>query len=84
MRPYALYNGLDFKLSILVGWDRSFLSVAWPTAVQLVFLFCSGLVIGRPWISIVGQLTESGSPRSLFIMVVIMIYLFVLDDSLTS
>ena len=27
------------KLFILVGWDRSFLSVAWPTGVQLVF-FC--------------------------------------------
>ena len=27
------------KLFILVGWDRSFLSVAWPTGVQLVFLF---------------------------------------------
>ena len=26
-----------FKLSILVGWCRSFLSVAWPTGVQLVF-----------------------------------------------
>ena len=27
----------DIKLFILVGWDRSFLSVAWPTGVQLVF-----------------------------------------------
>ena len=35
-------------------------------------------------ISIVGQLTESVSPRFLFIMVIIMIYLFVIDDSLTS
>ena len=25
------YDGLDLKLFILVGWDRSFLSVAWPT-----------------------------------------------------
>ena len=24
---------------ILVGWDRSFLSVAWPIGVQLVFFF---------------------------------------------
>ena len=28
--------------AILVGWGRSFLSVAWPTGVQLVFFFCSG------------------------------------------
>ena len=24
-------------------WGRSFLSVAWPTGVQLVFFFCSGV-----------------------------------------
>ena len=33
----------DIKLFILVGWGRSFLSVAWPTGVQLVFFFCSGV-----------------------------------------
>ena len=56
-----LYGGTDIKLFILVGWGRSFLSVAWPTGVQLVFFFCSGFhkVIRRPGISIVGQLTES-------------------------
>ena len=26
-----LYDGPEIKLFILVGWDRSFLSVAWPT-----------------------------------------------------
>ena len=31
------------KLFILVGWGRSFLSVAWPTGVQLMFFFCSGV-----------------------------------------
>ena len=36
------YYGPDIKLLILVGWGRSFLSVAWPTGVQLVFFFCSG------------------------------------------
>ena len=35
-------------------------------------------------ISIAGQLIVSVSPRFSFIMVVIIIYLFVLDDSLTS
>ena len=30
-------DGPDLKLFILVGWGRSFLSVAWPTGVQLVF-----------------------------------------------
>ena len=37
-----------------------------------------------PAISIVGHLTESVCPLFLFIIVVIMIDLFVLDDSLTS
>ena len=32
------------KLFILVGWGRSFLSVAWPTGVQLVFFFAPELV----------------------------------------
>ena len=32
-----LYDGPDIKLLILVGWGRSFLSVAWPTGVQLVY-----------------------------------------------
>ena len=31
----------DLELFILVGWGRSFLSIAWPTGVQLVFFFCS-------------------------------------------
>ena len=34
-----LYDGPDIKLFILVGWGRSFLSVAWPTGVQLVCFF---------------------------------------------
>ena len=38
-----LYDGPDLKLFILVGWGRSFLSVAWPTGVQLLFFFCSGV-----------------------------------------
>ena len=43
------YNQLDaayketLKLFILVGWGRSFLSVAWPTGVQLMFFFSSGV-----------------------------------------
>ena len=32
-----LYDGPDKKLFILVGLGRSFLSVTWPTGVQLVF-----------------------------------------------
>ena len=31
------------RLFILVGWGRSFLSVAWPTGVQLMFFFSSGV-----------------------------------------
>ena len=31
---------LEFQIAfILVGWGQSFLSVAWPTGVQLVFFF---------------------------------------------
>ena len=37
-----LHDGPDIKLFILVGWGRS-LSVAWPTGVQLVVFFCSGV-----------------------------------------
>ena len=58
-----------------------------PPRFNWCFSFAPGFqyVIRRPGISIVGQLTESVSPRFLFIVVVIMIYLkFVHDDSLTS
>ena len=34
------YDGPDLKL-LKVVWGRSFLSVAWPTGVQLVIFFCS-------------------------------------------
>ena len=30
---------LHYPGPILVGWGRSFLSVAWPTGVQLMFFF---------------------------------------------
>ena len=48
-------SGLDIKLFILVGWGRGFLSVAWPTGVQLVFFFCSGVS---------GLFGAQGSPSS--------------------
>ena len=37
------YDGPDLKLFILVGWGRSFLSVAWLTGVQLIIFFSSGV-----------------------------------------
>ena len=38
-----MYDGPDIKIFVLVGWGWSFLSVAWPTAVQLVcFVFAPG------------------------------------------
>ena len=43
MSGVRLYDGPDLKLFILVCWGRSLLSVAWPTGVQLVFFFCSGV-----------------------------------------
>ena len=36
-----MVDNYDFKLFTLVGWGWSFLSVAWPSGVQLVFFFCS-------------------------------------------
>ena len=39
-----LFDGPDLKLFILVGWGRSFLSVALPTGIQLVFFFSTELV----------------------------------------
>ena len=56
-----------------------------PLGFNLCFSFAPDcqIVIGRPRISVFGQLTESES-SFFFIMVVIMIYLFVLDGSSTS
>ena len=74
-----IFNGLDLKLFLLVGWDRSFFSVAWPTGVQLVFFRLLAIfsdVVWRQGLSIVGQLNVSVNPRFLLIV----IYLFVLDD----
>ena len=59
-----LYDGPDMKLFILVGWGRSFLSVAWPTGVFLLLRI--SVVIRRSGNSIVGQLTES--VESLFLI----------------
>ena len=41
--PIMVDNYAAFFIFILVGWGRSFLSVAWPTGAQLVFFFCSGV-----------------------------------------
>ena len=49
-----LDDGPDIKLFILVGLDRSFLFVAWPTGVQLLVFFCSSVPVvlfGTPGIS---------------------------------
>ena len=81
-----LYDGPDIMLFILVGWDRSFLSVAWPTRVQLVFSFAPGFskLFGAKGSPSSGSLLILLSRRFLFIRVIIMIYSFVLDDSLTG
>ena len=68
---------------LIANFSWSFLSVAWPTGVQLMF-FLLLQIFGNVWrpgpISIARQLNVSVNPR---FEVVIMIYLFVLDDSLT-
>ena len=74
---------MALKLFILVGWDRSFLSIAWPTGFQPVFFFCSGVskLFGAQGFPSSGSLLNLLSPRFLKYRDV---YLFVLDDSLTS
>ena len=81
-----LYDGPDLKPFILVGWCRSFLSVAWPNGVQLAFFFSYGVsqLLGTQGSQSSGSLLNLLSLRFLFIGMFIMIYLFVLDDSLTS
>ena len=55
----------DLKLFILVGWDRSFLSVAWSIGVQLAFFFCSGVskLFGAQGSPSSGSLLNLLSPR---------------------
>ena len=48
-------DGPDLKLFILVGWDRSFSSVAWSTGTQMMIFFCfifPVVLFDRPGISI--------------------------------
>ena len=73
-QSYFIRFGLELLVCCLAHWGS--------TGVFL--LLRVALAIQRPGIAIVGQLTESMSPRFVFIMVVIMTYLFVLGDSLTS
>ena len=40
---FLIVQSFNCELFILVGWGRSFLSVAWPTGVQLMFFFSSGV-----------------------------------------
>ena len=53
-------------------------NLSWYFSLLLIF---SDIVWRRPVLSIARQLILTASPRFLFIMVVIMIYLFGLDDS---
>ena len=82
------YDGPDITLFILAGWGRSFLSVTWPIGVQLEIFFCSGFqLFGTQGSPSSGSLLNLLSPRFLFIrmfIVVIVIYLFVFDYSLTT
>ena len=58
-------DGPDLKLFILVSWGRSFLSVDWPTGVQLAFFFCSGVsqLFGAKGSPSSGSLLNLLSPR---------------------
>ena len=45
VKPSSLDDGPDIKLFILVFWAGAFLSVAWPTGVQLLVFFCSSVPV---------------------------------------
>ena len=45
LKSFRLNDGPDIKLFILVGFGRSFFSVAWPTGVQLLVFFCSSVPV---------------------------------------
>ena len=86
----APFPDLCLLVLILVGWSRIFLSVAWLIGVQLAFFLLLRVSVSylapRNLHRLVGQLTESVE-SSFFIhqgRVVIMIYSFILDDSLSS
>ena len=79
-RGVKLFDDPDIKLFILVGFGPELLVCCLAHRGSTDVFVCLFLLRG-PGISIVGQHTESVSPRFfLFIIVVIMIYLFVLDD----
>ena len=71
------------KLFTSDGWCRSFISVVWPTEVQLVFFICSGGCLAPRVLHRQAAYYVCDS-SFLFILVVIIIYLFFHDDSLTS
>ena len=67
-----LDDGPDIKLFILVGWAGAFLSVAWPTGIQLLVFFCSSVpvVLSIPQgFQGVGRNTFLSSPHLCFIIV---------------
>ena len=80
-------DDLDIKLFILVGWGRSFfLSVAWPTGVQLlvsfapVFQWCCSTPQGSP-LHDVGRHTLCLSSPHLCFIIVFICHLFVSRDN---
>ena len=69
-----LNDGTDIKLFILAGLAGAFLSVAWPTGVQLLVFFCTSVPVvlfdtqESPG---VGRNTFLSSPHLCFIIVFI-------------
>ena len=70
----------------VVGWGRRLLSVAWPTGVKLVFLFCSGFSVSYWAPRDLHRRAAYSICESSFLIHqdIIMIYLFAHDDSLSS
>ena len=67
--------------------SMSFLSVAWPTGVQLLVFFCSSvpvMLFGTPGISGAGRNTFLSSPHLCFIIVFICDLFVSRDDPLMS
>ena len=87
MSGVSLYDGPDMKLFILIGWaaGASCLLLG-PPRFNWCFPFAPGFskFFGAQGSLTSGSILNVLSPRFLFIRVVIMIYLFVLHDPLTS
>ena len=80
---FRLYDGLDIKLFILVGWDRSSSTVALSTGAQLMIFFCFRFPVVLD-LHLSYNTLYLLSPRLCFFMLLRCDLCVYRDDSLTS